>query len=267
MSLSIQVLAATMNRKSPKKIFDTMNINNGVLVNQITDSKIQPPEDTRDKNRIIISKREKGLSRSRNEALLNATSDICLIADDDVRLGKGYERIIQKAYKNLSDADIIAFFVEDENKDLKRIKKPLEEGRVGLIRSMKIRSVQISFRRESILNAGITFNEKFGAGTDLYMGEENIFLAECIRNGLRVYSVPEKIGVLIDEGSTWFRGFDYDYLKVKGAVFREMSTFLWLFLIAQFAMRKKHLFSMGFLRMFKIMFLSAMRHPKNRTNR
>ena len=88
--------------------------------------------------------------------------------------------IIKNGYKKYKDAGIIAFYVD--NVDKKFEKKKRKEGKINLITSMKIQSVQITFKRKSIIDKKIKFNELFGTGTELYSGEENIFLADCIRN-------------------------------------------------------------------------------------
>ena len=104
---------------------------------------------------------------------------------------------------------------------------------------MKVASWQITFKRESILNANVRFDESFGAGTPQYMGEENIFLYDLVRKGLRVYYEPTKIATLDDEAeSTWFVGYTKKYFLVKGAVFKRISVLLCPLLILQFAIRK-----------------------------
>ena len=46
----------------------------------------------------FINTTERGLSRSRNMALLNSWGDVCYICDDDEILQDDYENIIMKAY-------------------------------------------------------------------------------------------------------------------------------------------------------------------------
>ena len=58
-----------------------------------------------------INTLERGLSRSRNMALKNATADLCVICDDDEVLSDNYPDMINNAYSNLPDADLIVFNV------------------------------------------------------------------------------------------------------------------------------------------------------------
>lgn len=255
--MKIGVLAATMNQADPMKIAGDIGIKDGVIVNQITSSELECPPTLEQGGVTALSVRSKGLSKSRNMALRTSTADVCLLADDDVRLDAQYYQTIERAYAQFPGADIIALYIEDEDQAALRVKKPLKEGKVGKIGSMKIRSVQISFRRDRIVEAGITFREQFGAGTEFFMGEENIFLADCLRHGLKIYSYPIKIGSLVDRESSWFKGFNEQYLRVKGVVFRAISPVAWPVLVLQFVLRKYKLFEVGMAQALNIMLVAA----------
>ena len=167
----VQVLVATMNQMSHRELLSSMNITgSAVVINQVTDSRKKLRDLEHRKSGVIFASFfEKGLSRSRNRALAASSADICVVADDDLRYIDGYEDVIRSGYTKYPDADIIAFEVDYSNE--KKNKKSLKEGRVGLLYSMKISSVRISFRRESVIDAGVQFDENFGAGTDNFMGE------------------------------------------------------------------------------------------------
>ena len=135
----------------------------------------------------MITKNEKGLSRSRNTVIENATEDIILIADDDVIYNNRYEEIILKAWNKYKNADIICFYVESKN--AKRKIKRMRTGKIGYIRAMRIVSFEISFKKKSIQENKLKFNENFGAGTENNRGEEQIFLYEAIRKGMKVIFV------------------------------------------------------------------------------
>jgi hypothetical protein len=48
-------------------------------------------------------------------------------------------------------------------------------------------SHELSFRREPVMAAGVAFDEGFGAGagTPNFIGEEYIFIVDCLRAGLK----------------------------------------------------------------------------------
>ena len=261
--MTIQVLVSTMNQTNINGLVKDMHVYNCVVINQITE-KIKTPRNHDSKGRKYLSFKEKGLSKSRNRAIKYSNADICVIADDDMYYEHDYEKIIKDAYLRIKDADIIAFYIDDENTKTK--KKMQKAGRVKLLKTMKLSSVQLTFRRNSIINKNIEFNEGFGSGTKKYMGEENIFLTDCLKKNLRVYYVPTCIATLNSGSvSTWFNGYNNKYLRVKGAVFYRMSSYLFPLLILQFAIRKRELFNkkISTLRLVNLMFEGASNEKKH----
>ena len=74
------------------------------------------------------------------------------------------------------------------------------------------------------------------------MGEENIFLYDCLKRGLKIYYEPVKIAKLREEDSTWFKGYDEEFFVSRGAGYCAMSKIGSFLLILQFAIRKRHLY-------------------------
>lgn len=238
--MSIEVLVSTMNVHT-KEQFDNqikkMNISGKSLtINQCPNFSGDLISVKNGKHR-LLTYIEKGLSKSRNKAITNSQCDICVIADDDLIYYDNYESIIKKAYDKYKDADIIAFYVNSLNKDRQTTNQ--KEGKISFLRSMKISSFQITFKRESILNDSILFDEFFGAGSGLFTcGEENIFLYDCLKKGKKIYYVPISIADVYHNESTWFNGFDEKLFVTKGACFYRMSNLFSTILNLQFIVRK-----------------------------
>lgn len=242
--MKIQILLSTMNLKSKEeniKLLNKMNVNIDTLtINQITKNGIEEEFDLKSKNK-LISVKEQGLSKSRNMAIKNADADICVIADDDVVYKDNFEEIICKEYEKNDKYDIICFFVESKGEEKRKIKK-MFTSKVHRLQTMRICSVQITFKREKILQKNMKFDENFGAGTYVDRGEETIFLWKCIENGLKVKYVNKKIAEVNMDKSLWFKGFTEDYFVKQGKVFYELSNKFYKLLILQFAIRKYHLY-------------------------
>lgn len=242
---SVCVLVSTMNQPDNATLQKEMNIGGRyTVINQVT--KVNDvPVDINSQSRKFLSFKERGLSRSRNRAVENSTAEICVVADDDMYYVDGYQEIISEAYKKYPDADIIAFHVDNEDKV--KQKKVMKEGRIGFIKSMRIASWQITFKRSSLLKKGIIFDEKFGTGTEDYMGEENILLFDCLKSKSKIYYVPTKIATLKkDTESTWFNGYDEKYFIVSGKKFHRMSAWCSYLMAVQFALRKRSRYKGGF---------------------
>lgn len=219
---------------------DTLNIHSDcVVINQCdreTDRKCTKEKDAYTYNVRYIETKERGLSASRNMAIANASQDICILCDNDVEYVRDYDRIILDAFGRF-DADIIVFFIKRPERHRPVFDRPK---RMGYLSSLKIFSPEIAIRRSRV---DVRFNELFGAGARFFLGEENLFLYECLRKGLKIMYVPAMIASVRDEESTWFKGYNRDFFISRGANYTAMSGMLSTLLILQFAFRKRNLYS------------------------
>ena len=270
--MRLQVLLSAMNLKDESYV-DSLNItSDAVVVNQC--SRQSPYADTvRDPSGIVnpslsierirrkningdshevvfIESSERGLSRSRNMAIEKAGADICILCDNDVEYVPGYDRIILRAFEKHRDADVLVFYIRRPEKPVPNYSR---EKRMGYLSVLKIFSPEIAFRRESIKD--IRFDTNFGAGARFQMGEENIFLYDCLKKGKKIYYIPLRIASLRKEKSTWFKGYDRDFFIARGANYAAMIPFFPELLILQFAVRKYSLYkdSTSFVNAVKFM--------------
>lgn len=251
--MNLEVLVSTMF--DDISLYKKMNIQgSAVIINQADYNDKKIVELGNNEKLKFISMQERGLSKSRNQAIRNSNADICLFTDNDVVFESDYRTKILNAYKKHPDADIIAFRVDSTSSE--RSLRTLRPGRVGRVMSMKLSSVQISFKRNIIEREGLYLNEDFGAGTSKFIsGEENIFLYQAIKKGLKLYYVDEKIAEVSFEGSTWHGGDPVNVLVTKGAMFYQMSPILYPFYNLQFALRRsKEYNEYTLLEIIKIMF-------------
>ena len=84
--------------------------------------------------------------------------------------------------------------------------------------SAKAATYEMMVRVEAIRNAGIQFDENFGAGVDNFLGDEYIFISDALKSGLQGMYLPIRVAIHPKEssGSTW--GTERD-LKARAAVF------------------------------------------------
>lgn len=183
-----------------------------------------------------VNSTERGLSRSRNTAMEMIDKGICIVLDDDEVLLEKYSDIITSVYDKYRDYDVILFKIIHNLSPLKK-KYPNKVSNINLLDSLKFSSVEITFDLESILAKGISFDEDFGAGAKYCLGEDNIFLSDCIKSGLKILFYPVYISELLPSVSTWYKGLNKEYYLSKGAAFRRISLFLCLPLIIIFSIR------------------------------
>ena len=236
--MRLELLVSTMFQKD-RSLIDKMNVcSDAVVVNQCDKNRVEIF--IKNGYRVLwIDTTERGLSKSRNMAIANATADICVIADDDMVYRSDYVSTITSAFSRIN-ADIIGFKVCGIEKKFKDYSD--KEDKINYLKSMKMASVELAFKRSSFTEKNILFDELIGAGTEFMMGEENAMLFQCLKKGLTVYYVPNEIADLHIGNSTWFTERNEKFFMGKGASFRAMNTPFTSLLIWQWAIRKRGLY-------------------------
>jgi UDP-glucuronate decarboxylase len=234
---SLEILISTMHQNQ-LNIAETVQIQTDTLLINQTDTPMNLDRSIWENRVRMRSFSERGISRSRNRALDFSEGEICHIADDDFQCHTDYKKRILQAYKENPNADIIVFPVLNLDKERDKVFSKSRK-QVGFLRSMKVTSSEITFNRKRVLESGVRFRENFGVGSGKFtLGEENIFLFECLRQGLKIMYVPDKIGLTGTRESTWYTGLNEHYLYSRGASFAAMSErYAWL-MILQYAARK-----------------------------
>ncbi|MCQ8260023.1 glycosyltransferase family 2 protein [Streptococcus suis] len=233
------VLVATLNTENVPKLIEEMNLKavDTIVINQSSTGKVGTIIEQNGQATIVHSERL-GLSASRNEAISYAKNeDICQIADDDMIFVDNYKEIVENAYKEFPEADVIVFYVDLENHAIARSSIP--KGRMQYLHAMRTSSVQISFKKSSLERVGLNFDERFGIGATYGSGEENILLFDALRNGLKLYSYPVKIASLRKRESHWDRSHTPENCRKRGAIYKRMTNYWYWILIIQFAIRKR----------------------------
>lgn len=216
MKSKLEVLVSAMHQRD-NEIFKKTNIKtDALLINQCDIESAVEYTESGNLYR-IISTTERGLSKSRNKALENAKGTHCLICDDDEVLADNYERLIMDTFNDNPGYDILCFKFQLEGKEF-----PAHSYKIGYLSALRITSWQIAFKKDSITKNNIRFDENFGSGTPAGSGEENIFLYDCLKKGLKIKYVPVLIGSVAQEKSHWFKGFDEEYFFNRGKIIKRL---------------------------------------------
>ena len=238
--MKVEVLASTMNQ-TDHSIVRKMNIQtDAIIVNQCKVNRLETLE-LGGKVIRFLSFSERGVGLSRNNALMRASADICMIADDDLVYVDNYEEVVLEAFNNNPQADVILFGVTIHDSKGQRTRR-LSSKRVGWHNFMKYGAVRVAFKRRVIQKKNIFFSLLFGGGSKYGSGEDTIFLLECLKKGVKIYSNPTKIADVYNYSSTWFRGYNEKFFKDKGALFAALSDKMYYLLILQFAIRRKKIY-------------------------
>ena len=215
----IQVLVATVNQRN-FSLAEKMNIRcDTVIANQSDSDEIQTKSFPYGNIKMITTS-SKGVGKNRNIALEAATEEIVLFADDDVKYNDDMPEQVYKAFQQNPDADIIIFSMDYTRNGELIEQRHLENKRRNLHNSMRFGAVSIAARADKLQKKNIIFNENFGGGCKYCTGEDSIFLSDCFRKKLHVYSNEYVLGECSRDSSSWFEGCDEKYFYDKGALMR-----------------------------------------------
>lgn len=232
--MKVQVLVAAMNQHD-HDLLEKMNIQSDVIVGNQCDYNSVEKFEYKTHSAMYLNFAERGVGLNRNNALMRATGDICLFADDDMVYVDNYVDLIEKAFLDHPDADIIAFNLIEKIPTRYVIK---EFKRIRFYNFLTYGTARIAVRLNKVRENGISFNLCFGGGTNHCHGEDNIFISDCLKNGMKMYAVPISIAELTEEReSTWNNGYDSTYLVDQGVLYRTITKRFWKLLCFQDAIR------------------------------
>ena len=212
----LEVLAAAVD-KEPVLLAQNMNLQtDAVIVNQCG-CEASEAFSHRDRNIRVFSMKERGVGLSRNTALFHAEGDIVLFSDEDIRFYDGYEEQVLSAFRDNPAADVITFnFKVDERRATyyNREERPIRWHNYG-----RYPTYSVAARLDSLRKKGIAFSLLFGGGAKYSNGEDSLFLHDCLKKGLRLYTSTKEIGEEIYRESTWFKGYNEKFFTDRGVLY------------------------------------------------
>ena len=159
--MKVQVLASVMN-EIPGELVERMKLeSDAVVINQC--DRLDFAELSHQGRTVrFYSFPDRGVGRSRNEAILRADGDICLFSDGDIVYEPGYEAAIVAEFERNPKADMILFNVTVE--EVRKTYHITERKRVHWYNCGRYGAVSFAVRRDALLSSGVTFSLLFGGG-------------------------------------------------------------------------------------------------------
>jgi hypothetical protein len=237
----IELLVPCMNQLEPPPVLRRLGPNDErpaiLVINQCTT--IDPPPPLHQPGLRMLSVRERGVGKSRNRLLEHARGKLLAFCDDDTELIPGGLDVLRRGFAANPHAGIVTFqFLERETgRPFKRY--PAHGFEHGPLSIASVSAVEIALRRE---RAGhIRFDDRFGVGSKLLSGEENIWLRDALRAGVRASYFPE---AYCDHPglSSGYRPWTEDMAYAKGAMLKRMYPALWPALTLGFCVAKYPLY-------------------------
>ncbi|MCR4787259.1 MAG: glycosyltransferase [Lachnospiraceae bacterium] len=203
--------------KDEKELTAVMNLQgDAVLVDQCS-------EDARYETQygfgkvLTIRQNGRGVGLSRNTALENADSDICLFSDEDIEYYDGCVRKVTDAFASHPDAAVIAFNIDVDER--RRTYHNDKERRVSALNYGRYPAYALAISRQKILDKDIRFSLLFGGGAKYSNGEDSLFLHDCLKKHLKIYAVTECLGREKYRESTWFKGYTDKFFFDRGVLY------------------------------------------------
>lgn len=248
--MRVQVLVAAMHQED-RCLLEKMNIQSDVIVaNQCDRNGVETFEWNGHAVR-YLNYAERGVGLNRNNALMRADGEILLFADDDMRYCDGYPKLVEKAFTDHPEADVLVFNLLERKPTRYIIPKYT---RIRFYNFLRYGTARVAVRGDAVRKHGVFFNLSFGGGTEHCHGEDNLFLSTCLQKGLRVYAVPAYIAELTEEReSSWNKGYDEKYLRDQGVLYRVMSRRWWKLLCLQDAVRHRRAYNRSWVEAYRLM--------------
>ena len=248
--MEIQVLVAAMNQKD-YSLLDKMNIKTDVIVGNQCDENAVSDFEYNGHTVKWLSFCERGVGLNRNNALMRASSDILLFADEDVVYYDDYETIIKEAFEKFPEADGFIFNTEMEGERRGRVNSKVK--RLRWYNSLNYGMVRLAVKRKSVFRENIHFSLLFGGGAIYSCGEDTLFIQDCLKKKLKIFTYPKTIARVNYESSTWFNGFTDKYFYDKGALMAAVSKKRARALCFLMLLKNRKKFGVKFFKAYRLM--------------
>ena len=215
--MKIEVLVSSLN-KDPRELIKRMKITgDAIIVNQCDKNDYEEIKTKKGLARVYYFN-ERGVGLSRNTALMRAKADIVLFADDDEVLVDNYDKLIISEFARNKKIDMVVFEIAKTNCD-RPTATIKNRKRVGYTNSLIYGAVRFAVKTSKLRLNNINYSLLFGGGAKYGSGEDSIFIYDCIKKKLNIYTSPLVIATLDFSDSSWFKGYDEKFFSDRGALF------------------------------------------------
>ena len=146
-----------------------------------------------------------GVAKSRNASIDEASGRYLLFCDDDVVVN--LPGVFQGIRHLQQTGHALALGQGVNPTGSMRKKYPLSVTRLTRFNSAKAATYEMLIDLAQVRAKGLRFDERFGAGADLHLGDEYIFITDLLRAGLCADAVPVIFGTHphVSSGCQWGR--------------------------------------------------------------
>ena len=177
-----------------------------------------------------------GVAKSRTRAIWLAKGEYLVFADDDIVFN---EDGLTAAISYLDSNPKLSLLLAQAGDPPGNLRKqyPKRQTKLRLLNSARAATYEMIIRVDAVRQFGVVFDENFGAGSENYLGDEYIFIADLLRAGGKGEFVPITIATHpeVSSGSGW--GTDRDRIA-RAMVFTRVFGWLAPFVRLAFGVRR-----------------------------
>ena len=216
----IEILCVTMHQSDLSK-YQEMHISNcDVIFANQADSYTYCQQSISGGKVQMLTTTTRGVGKNRNFALLLATGDILLFADDDMQYEANAMEIVNRAFQKFPKAEMILFGIKYAKNGVAFKSRLPKTERLSFFRALRYGTCAIAVRRDAVLKYNLHFTELFGGGCLYSYGEDTDFIVQCYRKRVKIYAYGEIIATTNKDTSTCYTGYGEKYYFDKGALAR-----------------------------------------------
>ncbi|MBQ4571483.1 MAG: glycosyltransferase [Bacilli bacterium] len=236
----VQVLVACMNQKDDS-LYETMNLQtDAILANQCDEYSYKEFIKNNGNKVELISSADRGVGKNRNKALIYASGEYLMCADQDMIYVDGYDKIVESAFEKCPKADIIVFKLIYLNRFTPERKEKNKFKRVHWWNCMRYGAARIAIKKSAVDKTCLSFSTLYGGGAKYSSGEDSLFIRDAIRKGLKMYTSPVVIAKVKQEESSWFKGYNDKFFIDKGILIANAFPKIKRLLIPYFAFKLRN---------------------------
>jgi glycosyltransferase involved in cell wall biosynthesis len=250
---SLQVLVATMHQ-GDLSIAEIMNIRCSAVIANQADREETVNKKSEYGELKMITTPTRGVGLNRNIALMAASADILLFADDDVTYNDDMPARVLEAFEQLPEADVIVFGMDMVKDGAVFERRETKTKRLHVRNSMRFGTYRLAVRRSALIDKNITFHQRFGGGCDFSSGEDTLFIKACFDKGLKVYSYSYNLGRCCKDTSSWFVGHNEKYFYDKGVLLGNLFPKSVYLMVLYFGIRFKRETELGVFKRLRLMY-------------
>lgn len=226
LTIAYSVLAEGLDRVSlPAPRYDTEIL----VIVQGKGGKAPKRDDVR-----VIRLDSVGVTRSRNVAIREAAGEVLIFGEEDVTwVPEGVAEVLETFEDNPRLAVMLGR-ARDESGALRK-RYPAYREPATVFNSARVGTIELAVRPALVRRAKVGFDENFGAGTENFLGDEYIFVADATRAKLKCEYFPITFSEHPSESSGMRFGTDQDararsrvFDRVFGPLAPVMRAALWL---------------------------------------